>query len=255
MDKTDLYRLWAPQGESWSPWVKPVPFAHFDENAPSEMAAPREDVSWSWLPNPSSQTALILDLPGGESVLVGVSLIEQGYRPVPIFASCPPNPAATMETIARPAVPTGEIVASLAAQGPKLFRIRTLVGLIPAFLVDARRGARGLMVHGDIFDNRSALFESDFPSARTLKERGISKCLVVRDPAFPLADDLRYSLLPWARAGISIELADLKGIRTEFPLPPHGFFSETVHRISLMFALKRSLSGGFGRFVPESAGG
>jgi hypothetical protein len=75
------------------------------------------------------------------------------------------------------------------------------------------------------------LFESDFPSAHTLKERGIFKCLVVRDPVFQLGDDLRYALLPWAKAEISIELSDLGGAITAVPVPPSGFFGAAIYRM------------------------
>src|SRR5262245_51022474 len=87
-DKEVVYETWAPPGGPWSPWVKPVLFACMDEPigiAPTATSS--LDVSWA--PPPADRAAIVLDLPGGEGVAVGIALASLGYRPVPLYNALP----------------------------------------------------------------------------------------------------------------------------------------------------------------------
>jgi hypothetical protein len=93
MDKQDLFNIWAPATSIWSPWVKPVLFAHYPMPFPELSEPSLPDLSE--IPSGSGgavqeRWALVIDLPGPQSVFVGLALAQMGYRPVPLFNACPP---------------------------------------------------------------------------------------------------------------------------------------------------------------------
>lgn len=251
-DRHAIYRTWAPADSPWSAWVKPVPFATMDilcERDDSDEAPP--PVSGEKLPIKPGQ-AVLVDLPGPDSVSLGLWLARAaGYRPIPVFASCTAETSLylhrvdtmrTQRALIRGARELGERVVSRDA--------------LPAFLVDFTRSGAGreLSSHRH-FDNRSALFPSDFPSGGKLLENGIKSCAVIRDQATPLGDDLRYALLPWKKAGIEVTVLSLTGESADFPWPPTFPLVRLWHRLALTVTLRRNLQGGYGRFVQESSGG
>ncbi len=115
MNPRDVFETWAPSGGVWSPWVKPVLFAHMADRAEGLEKAKTAEVHPEPPPAPARTlaegTAIVVDLPGVESIAAGLDLVRLGFRPVPLFNGCP---APTF--LGRPydeVVPTGGLIAAL----------------------------------------------------------------------------------------------------------------------------------------------
>src|ERR1700740_3113253 len=104
MDPRVIYETWAPPDGRWSPWAKPVLFAHLPRGAGGLPAEPPQRASGlvplveEAAPSPRDQpggslacrlegdaipgrdTALVLDLPGLESIDLGLDLVRLGFR-------------------------------------------------------------------------------------------------------------------------------------------------------------------------------
>src|SRR5260370_29959174 len=86
MNKEAIFESWAPRDGIWSLWARPVLFAQM----PGSVSRRTYDVSWA--PTASEHAVLVVDLPGAESVSMGLSLAERGHRPGPLSnASTPPH--------------------------------------------------------------------------------------------------------------------------------------------------------------------
>ena len=251
MDKQSHYRIWAPEESVWSPWVKPALFAHLPRAEVEEAPAVPTDESLDWL-IARGAAAVVFDLRGSESVALGLLLARRtGFHPVPLFSSVPPD---SPEMLA--AVRTEPLLTALQRGSAELEQLRFSPATGPAFLLDADRWAPGAPVPPiNAFDNRSAVFASDFPSAGFLRDRGIHRCVVVRDPAIAPGDDLGFALLPWRKAGMTIEVVTAAGAAIGFSWPAAGFWGCLSHRARLALSLHPNARGGYGRFVPESSGG
>lgn len=252
MDKYDYYRTWAPDSTAWSAWVKPVLFAHLPAGGSTFLTSVDTPPDCLWLGTRCHNAALVLDLPGAHSVRVGLQLAATaGFRPIPLFTSAPPD------SVVYPAlVPTDNTLHALQELTRELATLRLAPEAPPAFLLDANRLGPGLgSPPVETFDNRSAVFASDLPSARLLREHGITRCVVVRDPSKLITEDLGYALLPWRKAGIAFEFLTASGTPLDFSWPPSGFWSRMLYRAELLFRLKPGAQGGFGRFIPEASGG
>ena len=81
----------------------------------------------------------------------------------------------------------------------------------PAFLLDARRRGPAGEVGAGAFDNRSISLPTDFPSASTLRGRGIGRVILVQDEAGPPQVDLAHTLLRYQEAGIAIWARSVRG--------------------------------------------
>jgi hypothetical protein len=260
-----VHRLWAPRDATWSPWVKPVLFAHLDEDRKPEappspppwivarVVAPRLSQTRPALggqpPYRSApglhDTALILDLPGAAGVRVGVGLARYGFRPVPLYNAIPERGGiVNLDEIMETLVDTAGSLSGLAVDAP------------PAFLLDQRRMGKGARLDPGKYDNRSVVFINDFPSAKTLWSAGIrSAALVQRERDSPAAD-LAPILLAWQEYGIEILLA-----RTDVDRPievlrvvgPALF--ETIGQWFDRMGLRRRDDGTFGGVIPERSSG
>jgi hypothetical protein len=239
----DCFRIWAPDGNPWSAWAKPVLFASvpgFVTDRPFDV--PPLDVPG--LPVAWHQTAVILDLRGDESVRLGLAFAGRGFRPVPLYNGTEgPDPV----------VKTDGLVSALGAGSEVLKTMRLAKEARPVFLLDANRrdaDARGLEGR---YDNRWMVLPQDFPSAGYLKSQGISSCtLIQRGPHDP-AQDLAHVLLRWQQGGITIRSVELTTQRVIDPLiitPPSSFRRAWYAAIALL-GLRRSNVGGFGANVPE----
>ncbi|TAJ23422.1 MAG: hypothetical protein EPO68_03185, partial [Planctomycetota bacterium] len=92
MNAEQLYNVWAPDSAHWSPWAKPVlfaaPYASGDEDR-AKWAAARERARASWTPPRAGEAALVIDLDGPDALALALECARHGYRPVPLFNSCP----------------------------------------------------------------------------------------------------------------------------------------------------------------------
>ncbi len=253
LDNVSLYKIWAPETAVWSPWVKPVPFAFWPRPLKSTPTQLRPEITPALFPPSSAHCALLIDLPGGESVRCGLLLASLGYQPVPVFASCPLSSA--QQGLHPCRVDVEDIITALVESAPQLAVSQPSSSAPPAFLIDSLRQAPNLRLTDEYFDNRSAIFASDFPSAEMLLKQGISHILIVRDDTIPTAPDLGHALSHWRTSGLLIDVTTSSGATSQIDWPAHSMFGKIYHQFKLLLSLKPNEQGGYGRFVPESSGG
>jgi hypothetical protein len=259
MKKGDIHALWAPLGATWTPWVKPVLFAHLDEETTPGPVGPLPAWIQAEVISPLERHALdrgndqhpyrrshalddvaaVIDLPGSEGTLAGLALAEHGFRPVPLYnAMMGPSPVLDLQPIMKVLVDGAAGLASLPPGAP------------PAFLLDADRMGRGRRRELGNFDNRSVCFPTDFPSATTLRSSGIRRAVLIHSGSARPAIDLAETLVQWQEQGIGFFLAR---VDTGDPAKPR-----TVHRPSwfqrLFHVLERrqlfrNASGVFGELL------
>jgi hypothetical protein len=243
----EIYEAWIPADGVWSLWARPVPFAQMAEFG--ELAQSGEQPFWSaidvgWAPGAGANTALIVDLPGLESVWTGLALAGRGYRPVPLYNACT-GPAEV--------VPMQLIMEGLRAGAGYLKSLLLPADAPPAFLIDANRMAPLRAVLPGVFDNRWRVFPQDFPSARFLMDRGISRAVLIQRGKRQAEEDLAHVLLRWADAGIAIHAKDVADARPPEPInvakPP--WYRAMTYRVREMLGLRSASRGGFGREVPK----
>lgn len=261
MDKDEIFSAWSPPASLWSPWVKPVLFAHAD-SVLSHVPITEPAIDLGWLPAPNERVVLVLDLPGAQSVFAGVALAERGYQPVPLYNAIPlPTNLPILQPLTRNPVASVDVL-------PILQALRTgaeqLAGLPippdapPAFLLDAnRRGDGRTMLPGE-FDNRSICFTTDFPSANFLTAHGFQRALLVQKNNLRPQSDLAHTLRRWQDGGISLErvAVDAPVARPEpFEVSRPSWYRAMFQRALAAMGFLRAKSGGFGAWVPDSHAG
>lgn len=249
MDPRSRYELWAAAGSPWSPWVKPVLFAHMDGAEVAGALPDFELPAIERLGMADRATALVVNLPGAEAVSFGLEFARHGYRPVPLFNGAP-GPAAV--------VPVESIMNVLRLATAPLMSIRLDDAAPPAFLLDANRRSLAAPTRPGMFDNRWIVFPQDLPSSGFLKSQGIGRVVLVQR-VDNVDDDLAHVLLRWQNDGLVIEL--LRVDRDEPPRtitvrrPPR--FGNMWYRLLAMLGLRRNSTAGFGGVIPQppSSGG
>ena len=244
-----LYDRWAPEGAVWSTWVKPVLFAKMPDVTAlldgTHSAPAPFDVSWA--PPVSERVAIVVDLPGADSVNAGLALAGQGYRPVPLYNVVPGPP-----TLAAPsAVDVGPVMGALWRGGDALEQLNLPYDAPPAFLLDSRRLASGAPRPGG-FDNRWVVLPQDFPSATFLASQGIRRAVLVQDNAGQPRSDLAHVLRRWQDGGIVVDglspAPDARPARLDVAKP--RMFKWMLYALAATIGLRRSSAGGFGSIVP-----
>lgn len=194
MKNRDVYKIWAPQGAKWIEWVRPVPFVELSdyskEYAFSNFKIPKIFYTAAY----SNDTAIIIDLPGYESIEDGIALAKLGYRPIPIFNGTNEQKGA-MATTDNHAVEFGLIYGA-----SKLKKIELPNDAQPVFLLDTNRLNRYKM-NISIFDNSWDVYDQDMPSAEYFLKNGINK-IIVRSKK--VEKDLSKILYKYQQKGISI---------------------------------------------------
>ena len=94
MTDKELYRIWAPLGKKWIEWVRPVPFVEIQEHSKEYNFTLFEVPAMDFPEETFADAALVVDLPGAESIEVGIALAKEGYRPIPIFNGTIEQPGA-----------------------------------------------------------------------------------------------------------------------------------------------------------------
>jgi hypothetical protein len=260
MDKVALFETWAPPRSTWSPWAKPVLFAHYPIPLPTTREIAHD---LSWVPPATEHSALVVDLPGAEAVAVGVALAEKGYRPVPVFNACPPPispPADFQLPYPQPPLAAVNVELTLSALVHYADHLQTMSlppDAPPAFLVDARRQGHGEPITPKTFDNRSVLFATDFPSANFLVRQLISHIFVVSSKSAVLEQDLTFVLRQWQQAGLAVQAKYIDDPHPPRPLTIGGrwFLYSLLHHLWALVSLQRHPGGGYGGFRPEPISG
>lgn len=251
-DRHAIFETWAPAAGPWSPWTKPVLFAALPRPLPA--LASTIPPSLPWRERIGNDCAVVIDLPGAASVETGLALVPFGFWPVPLFNACP-APAEDVAAGAICAVDVDSILATLVAGTSRLAEAGAVAQRAPVFLLDSHRGAPTRPIQPEMFDNRSVVFASDFPSAAMLRSHGIRRTLIVHDSALPIGRDLLYALSHWRKDGIEISAGSETGAPMELAWPADNFWGGVRQRMFALFSLKRNSGGGFGGFVPEASGG
>lgn len=255
-DKYAVFAAWAPPNIAWSRWAKPSIFAHVSgDTLNTATASISPELFQSAIYPPSKdRCALVIDLPGPQAVNAGLVLARCGYRPVPLFNSCPPDVSDTLAMIGA-AVDARAVLDALVRCAADLAAITLPDDAPPAFLLDAQRRAPGTFISERMFDNRSVVFPSDFPSGTFLRAQGIRAVRIVHDPSTAIGEDLRYALRHWPKENVAVEAVTPTGEAFPFTWPRAGILGEILTRFNAMLTLRRNPTGGFGRLVPEASGG
>lgn len=267
-----LYGIWAPPNSQWSPWVAPALFAQMECREGVDSSREQSPAANWFEPRVNRAQAIVVDLPGAACIMLGVTLARIGYRPVPLI-NASPGPIGPMPALAsnqpgvfpavRASTPGIEVVdmrelgAEVCAGGRVIQELNLPDDAPPAFILDANRLQGSGDRRPERFDNRWMVFPQDFPSAKFLAGRGITRAVVVQDSDSDPREDLRHVLLRWQEAGIEIQLkniADQNAPRAITVTRPSRF-REIWYRALAMLGLFKSSVGGFGSFLPTSSGG
>src|SRR5258708_35714536 len=89
MTGQELFKTWAPSDSAWSQWVSPALFAQIAcTDGVSEAGVDVPVPTWQEeKANPES--AVIVDLPGADSIRLAMALAKLWYVPVPIINASP----------------------------------------------------------------------------------------------------------------------------------------------------------------------
>ena len=245
MNKDEAFSIWAPADSPWSPWAKPVLFAHLDL---AEDAVPDASNDLSWSLPAGGENAIVLNLPGAEGVQTALALASLGYRPVPLYNAVPIRSKGAVDVL--------PIVTALKAHAEALRQVDLPPNAPPVFMLDANRGAAGRGVGPGEFDNRSVSFTTDFPSANFLAAHGIKHALLVQRHQLDVQTDLAHTLRRWQEGGITLQRLRLDPLSPaeRFEIPRPSWFGAMFQRVLIQLGLHRSPAGGFGNWVPESSG-
>lgn len=193
----EIYKIYAPVGAKWTEWIRPVPFVAIDTYN-RKPTADWIDRKVMFLKQYAQDTVIFIDLPGKESIELGISLAHIGYRPIPLFNG-------TDEQQGSQAIADTYLVEScLINGGEKLKNIQLKKDANPVFLLDSYRTNR-YRAKESIFDNSWDLYKQDIPSFKYFKQNNITKIIVVGNA---IQRDLKKIFLEFQNAGIEIYLTD-----------------------------------------------
>lgn len=238
LDNYELYKIWAPDNALWTQWAKPVVFSCQLKEYPYLLPSS----SAEWAPTPNNQTAIIVDLPGKDSVLEGIALAKRGYRPVPLYNGVDvPSSAKTMVNVQ-------EVLNALHASAHKLSSIDLSLTAPPVFLLDHNRMKATNKIPGT-YDNRWCVFPQDMPSATFLIEHGIKK-IIIRSSHIEM--DLNHILMRYQEKGIEVyQFNEKQYIIKKVLITKPSYFKSMYYRIKIMSGLTPNTTGGFGGMIPE----
>jgi hypothetical protein len=259
--KVDVHRAWARPEGRWSPWVKPILFAALADRLEPRplgpppawltatvidaLSAPREGAPYRYHDDARADTGLVVDLPGAEGAVVGITLARHGFAPVPLYNGLWDEPAVIdMRPIMDALVDGADMVREVP------------VGAPPAFLLDANRFGHGRPVAGGDFDNRWFSMPLDFPSADTLWQAGLRRLVLIqRGDPWPAAD-LAPTLGSVKQRGLRLFLAHVEGSVDLAPLasvrPP---WPARLRHILERLSYRRRANGAFGERIPRPSAG
>jgi len=264
MTGQELFKTWAPSDSAWSQWVSPALFAQIA--CTDGAAADGVDVPVpTWQEEKASpESAVIVDLPGADSIRLAMALAKPGYRPVPIINASPGPVGLQLNFLPQPAnvssrsivvLDMNSLVREICIGTELLQKLSFASDAPPVFILDALRLRGTNPILDDMFDNRWMVFPQDFPSARFFAEKKIKRVTLVQvEKAQPL-EDLSHVLLRWQEAGIEI-LAAASGdtnAASRITVSKPSRFKASWYRALATVGLRRSSVGGFGSFIPETS--
>ena len=140
-------------------------------------------------------SAVIVDLPGADSVLWGLALAKFGLRPIPTYNG-------TMEQINARATTDNQTVSKMLELGANMLADMEMEkDARPAFLLDKNRLQR-YKLNENIFDNSYDIYPQDLPTADYFLDNGIKEIVVVCDS---LSKDLKKILKSYKKKNLSVK--------------------------------------------------
>lgn len=252
MTGEELFQIWAPANSAWSQWVSPILFAQIrcEDTSNSGFVSPP---AGKWVSVEFEQgTAIIIDLPGPESIALGIALARRGFRPVPIFNSTAGpmiSPAGNANTI----LDVSGIQREICAESPALKELSLPADSPPAFLLDASRLTGHRPVSRDLFDNRSILFLEDFPSAKFLDAHAIRRVILIQEGGAQPQQDLASVLGRWQNEGVEVLLQTRSdALARKIKVAKLSFFRSLWDKLTSRLSLPADDVGGFGSGSPNS---
>lgn len=190
-----IYKIWAPQECKWSAWVRPVPFVNIGENRRQYVKTGRDLPVIECGDDIKENSAVIVDLPGADSVLWGLALAKFGLRPIPTYNG-------TMEQINARATTDNQTVSKMLELGANMLADMEMEkDARPAFLLDKNRLQR-YKLNENIFDNSYDIYPQDLPTADYFLDNGIKEIVVVCDS---LSKDLKKILKSYKKKNLSVK--------------------------------------------------
>ncbi len=197
MSGREVFKIYAPASAKWTDWVRPVLFVAIDTYNRKPIGD-WQDRKVMFIKEYQQDTAIFIDLPGKESIELGINLGYFGYRPIPVFNG-------TDEQRGSQATTNTYLIESCLINGSeKLKNIQLKSDANPAFLLDSYRTNR-YRTKESIFDNSWDLYKQDVPSAKYFKQNGINKIIIVGDT---IQRDIKKILLKFQEEGIEIYITD-----------------------------------------------
>lgn len=189
----ETYQIWAPYGKKWVEWVRPVPFIEIHTQKKGYYVSPLSTSKQIEI-KADGKTAIIVDLPGQDSIEMGLTLANKGYRPIPIFNGVEEQEGARATT-------DNQSIDTALFYGAKILeQISLSDDAPPAFLLDTNRLQR-CKIDDSIFDNSWDIYPQDIPSARYFKSQGIENIIVICDG---ISRDLKKILHDLKKKGLQI---------------------------------------------------
>lgn len=193
----EVFKIFAPNGAKWAEWVRPVPFVAINtyKRKPVHDWINRKVLT---IKEYEKDKAIFVDLPGKESIELGIGLAKIGYRPIPLFNG-------TDEQTGSEATTDTYLVESCLINGSeKLKNIQLSQDANPVFLLDSTRTNR-YRSKENIFDNSWDLYKQDIPTADYFKRSGIDKIIVIGNT---IQRDLRKIFFEFQEKGIEFYITD-----------------------------------------------
>ena len=194
MTGRDIFKIWAPSGLKWSPWVRPVPFVSIKDTGQLTCACNFVIPKVCFIHELKPGTAIILDLPDYESIPEGLALAKLGYRPIPLYNGTEGQEGAMA------IVENRNIKCALIWGASELSGIDIPDDAPPVFLLDSNRMHRYKM-DISVFDNSWDLYDQDIPSPEFLLKNGIDKILIRGDS---IQEDLERIFIKFQNKGFKI---------------------------------------------------
>jgi len=211
MTGREAFQIWAPDGKRWVDWVRPVAFIAIKDSHPANNIWNFSIPVIHYMQEMVAATALIIDLPGYESIRDALALAKLGFRPIPVF-----NGTNEQEG-SRPLVDNHPMEAALLWGAKELQQIEILDNAPPAFILDSNRTHR-LRIDDSDFDNSWDLYHQDLPTAEYFLEHGITS-IIVRGQS--VQRDLAKILYRHTKKGMTISLTrgfeEAKPVRIKKP--------------------------------------
>lgn len=194
MTNKEIFRAWAPLHKRWVDWVRPVPFVAMKDGYGSFRPVNLVLPCLSSLDPEDFSTAVIVDLPGTQSVEAGILLAQRGFRPIPIY-----NGVMTQNG-ARATTDNHAVLSALAWGAESLTGIQIKDDAPPVFLTDANRLQR-YKLDSAVYDNSWDVYHQDLPTEEYFLKNGISKILVIGNS---LSKDLKLIFRGYPKKKLSI---------------------------------------------------